>query len=266
MTRRCSNPARPHRWAAGFTLIELLVVIAVISVLLALLLPALRRVRTVAYRVSCGSRLGQIAQAWHQYVDDNNRQFLQRANANYDFGGWKGIIGGALSRPLNKYVGLPTTVQTPGGARLFRCPADEGDPYYGPVAYLYFGNSYQTNFMLIGRGSLPTMMPGPVAELNRSINEHLVNLKADAVCEPSRLLLVGDNNWVTQWEESFDPGRDWHGVRGRYNMAFLDGHLAFTDIHKGVYLDDDYRIQPFKALDEATLALQSQVVDSRGTP
>ena len=72
------------RKGRGFTLIELLVVIAIIALLLAIIMPSLRKVKRRAFRLLGKSNLHQWGLSANMYAEDNDYTFQ---------GGW----GGAAS-------------------------------------------------------------------------------------------------------------------------------------------------------------------------
>lgn len=73
----------------GFTLIELLVVIAIIALLMAILMPALQRVREQARGVVCLSNLKQWGTIFALYTDDNNGFFPKRTSGS---GRWINVL------------------------------------------------------------------------------------------------------------------------------------------------------------------------------
>lgn len=82
----------------GFTLIELLVVIAIIALLLAILMPALQRVKKQANAVACTANLHEWALIFAMYADDNEGRFMD---------GYGGGINGTWIGALRPYYREP---------------------------------------------------------------------------------------------------------------------------------------------------------------
>jgi len=66
----------------GFTLIELLVVIAIVSLLMAILLPTLHRVKSQARTVACQSNLHQWGLMFSMYAAANDDNFFVSVGGN----------------------------------------------------------------------------------------------------------------------------------------------------------------------------------------
>jgi prepilin-type N-terminal cleavage/methylation domain-containing protein len=128
-----------HRRAA-FTLIELLVVLAIVGALVALVMPAVQKVRAAAGRLKCQNNLRQIVLAAQQYHDASGSlppgMRYQDGDDPYQFMSWLTQLLPYLEQqglwtftqqayrqspsPLNNppHVGLATVLST------FVCPAD----------------------------------------------------------------------------------------------------------------------------------------------
>jgi prepilin-type N-terminal cleavage/methylation domain-containing protein/prepilin-type processing-associated H-X9-DG protein len=133
----------------AFTLIELLVVIAIIGILIALLLPAVQKVRAAAARTQCTNNLKQIGLALHGYHDINKALppgYYDTAQwPNNDVGpgwGWASYILALLEQPaLGNQITQNINVDVASSAApipavrdqvlpIFICPADRYLPTF----------------------------------------------------------------------------------------------------------------------------------------
>ena len=78
----------------GFTLVELLVVIAIIALLMGILMPALAKVRQVAYRMMCGTNLAGVGKAMLVYANDFEETYPKGGSKHPTFWDDDGILWG----------------------------------------------------------------------------------------------------------------------------------------------------------------------------
>jgi hypothetical protein len=151
-------------------------------------------------------------------------------------------------------------------AKIYFCPSDRGGAaLYMPFekAYNLWGTSYQTNSMLIGADQM-LLGNDKFVPLHIEVNKRLKNLTLSRVNHHSRLLLIGDNGWYNQIKAPPHPDVDikelaeWHGRVDCHNMAFLDTHVKFLKIRKGIYVADEYSMVPFEGLLRMAREIQEQ--------
>jgi prepilin-type N-terminal cleavage/methylation domain-containing protein/prepilin-type processing-associated H-X9-DG protein len=219
-------PVRRRRIDRGFTLIELLVVIAIISILIALLLPAVQQAREAARRTQCKNNLKQIGLAQHSYHDMNRSLppgwigvTRQRPDVNGDSGlGWAAMLLPALDQtPLSKSINHRRPVWDPvnhaalrTSLTVFRCPSDssetiwrlrsEDDP--GRVLATLASANYAGVF---GTTSLETCEDLPAGRVCRGngVFFHNSNVRFRDVVD-------GLSNTIVTGERRTDATRDWH--------------------------------------------------------
>jgi prepilin-type N-terminal cleavage/methylation domain-containing protein/prepilin-type processing-associated H-X9-DG protein len=214
-----------------FTLIELLIVIAIIGILVAMLLPALKKAKDVAKSISCVGKLKQTQLAYMSYLSDSSGNIpmigvypdeCSPAGNDYGDGGYYGVIAEYLGDMSgnNNFVARKGASATVDTNKAFFCTATETNPPFKVGTTYYSSYGYNRCVIIVTKGAGAQ--------------------KIEHINSPERTLFMFDGYYLGM-ESTVYLGNPYTyltgGTRLNFlahnrgaNVSFMDGHVDFVPV------------------------------------
>ncbi len=213
----------------GFTLIELLVVIAIIALLMAILMPALARVKEQAQSVSCQARLRQWGFIFKFYTDDYDGYFNNR---DVNGGRWMNALQSYYKDNWNMLL-------CPTATRLMLNSSDWGTYKAASLdSYIFsYGISSWTNSVKVDRGSRWKEWFWKNVQNNTTVIPDTRQSDGRAV-STNTIPVFGDATWHDAWPRHTDEpashmdafGIGNQGTSGEMNHFCIDRHNGVANM------------------------------------